>query len=282
MRFAKLQALGNDFLVVESADVPAGATFGDLARRLCDRHFGAGADGLIVARPGGDGCDVSSRIFNADGGEAEVSGNGTRCLAAYVDTLHGGRDELAVGTAAGVKRLRIVERTGTTRRIEMEMGAPVFATDRVPFHCDPPQERAIDWPLEVEGRTIRVAVLSVGNPHCTIFADVNGALDPRAIGPLVERHPSFPNRVNVEFATVVDRERIGARFWERGVGMTLASGTGATAAAIAGAATGRTERRVTVDTDAGSLLVEWRDADDVVVLTGPAELLYVADWLGGV
>ncbi len=280
MRFAKLQALGNDFLVIEAADVRDGVAYDGLARGLCDRHFGAGADGLILVSPGGPGDEAqwTSRIFNADGSEAEVSGNGTRCLAAYIDLRIGATDLVTVRTVAGVKRLQIMERSGTTRLIRMEMGVPCFASARIPFACEPPLDRVIDHPLEAAGRPLRATILSVGNPHCSLFADVNGDLDPGSIGPAVERHSLFPNRVNVEFVDVIDRNHIGVRFWERGVGHTLSSGTGSSAAAVAAAASGRTDRDVTVTTASGDLHVQWRDKDDVVLLTGPAELLYTAHW----
>jgi diaminopimelate epimerase len=280
MRFAKLHALGNDFVVVERSEIPGEVALGALAEAVCDRHFGAGADGVVIAeeRDGADGPAWSSRIFNADGGEAEVSGNGTRCLAAYVDATGrwpDGGAALRIATAAGVK---LVRRAGAPGLYEMEMGVPRFASADVPMALDPPRDRVVGYPLEVDGARYAVTALSVGNPHCTLFPDDLDAIDFRGLGASIERHPLFPNRVNVEFVAVEAADRLRALFWERGVGETLASGTGASAAAVAAAANGLAGRSVTVETAAGSLRATWRESDDVVVLAGPAELVYTATW----
>jgi diaminopimelate epimerase len=280
MRFAKLHALGNDFIVVERTDVPDGVPLGRLAEAVCDRHFGAGADGMVVAESraeSGDG-GWTSRIFNADGGEAEVSGNGTRCLAAYVDAT--GRwpsdgDALRIATAAGIK---LVRRAGAAGVYEMEMGVPRFASADVPMALEPPLDRVVGFPLEVDGARYAVTALSVGNPHCTLFPDDLDAIDFRALGAKIERHPLFPNRVNVEFVSVEAPDRLRVLFWERGVGETLASGTGASAATVAAAMNGLAGRSATVETVAGSLRATWRESDGMVVLAGPAALVYTGTW----
>lgn len=284
LRFTKLHAVGNDFLVVEAEAVPGGSALADLARALCDRHYGAGADGLVVVARGGADVDCSSRIFNADGSEAEVSGNGTRCLAAWLD-VEGhwppGADAVRVATVAGVKRVRIVERVGGVRRLEMEMGAPRLASAQVPMLVDPPLERVVAHELEVGGASYRVTALSIGNPHCSIMVDDLDAIDWRAVGAEIERHAAFPERVNVEFVQVEGPDRIRVRFWERGVGVTLSSGTGASAATVAAVLNGLAGRRVTVETPAGPLEATWREEDGVVLLSGPAEAVYSGTWLGG-
>lgn len=284
MKFTKLQALGNDFLIVEAPELPGGADPGRVAVALCDRHYGAGADGLVVVTPpeaAGAEADCASRIFNADGSEAEVSGNGTRCVAAYLDAVGRwpeGSDAVRIATAAGVKRVRMVAREGVARRLEMEMGVPRFASADVPMALDPPLERIVAYPLEVDGARHAVTVLSVGNPHCALFVDDLAAVDFRGLGARIERHPLFPRRVNVEFVRVETPDRIRVLFWERGVGETLSSGTGASAAAVAAIVNGFAGRAVAVETPAGTLRATWREGDGVVVLEGPAEVVYSGRW----
>jgi diaminopimelate epimerase len=283
MRFWKLQALGNDFLIVERAEVADAADLGALARRLCDRHYGAGADGMVLVTPFGDGAaDVASRIFNADGGEAEVSGNGTRCVAAWVDATGrwpAGRDDLRVATAAGTKRVRLVERGERAWLFEMDMGSPRFAPAEVPMRLDEELDRVVAHPLEVEGATHRVTALSVGNPHCSLLVDDLEAVDVRALGPAIEHHAAFPERTNVEFVEPVAADRVRVHFWERGVGETLSSGTGASAAAVAAVVAGRVTSPVTVETAAGALRVAWGGPEEPVLVTGPVETVFEGRWL---
>jgi diaminopimelate epimerase len=279
MNFAKLQACGNDFLVAVSADLPAGVEPGRVAARLCDRHYGAGADGVTLVTRTAAGW--ASRIFNADGSEAEVSGNGTRCVAAWLDRAgHWPADaeHVDIATAAGVKRVR---RAGGAGLYEMEMGVPRLASGEVPMAIDPPVERVVGYPVVVDGVEHAVTAVSVGNPHCSILLDDLDAVDFRAVGALLERHALFPERVNVEFVQVLAPDRIRARFWERGVGETLSSGTGSCAAAVASALSGRSGRSVEVETPAGPLRVTWREADGVLLLTGPAQWLYTGRWEAG-
>jgi diaminopimelate epimerase len=281
MRFAKLHALGNDFVVVERGEAGEEADLGRLAATISERHFGAGADGVVFVDRGSDDADWTSRIFNADGSEAEVSGNGTRCLAAYLDAIGkwpARASEVRIGTAAGVKLVRRVPGEGATPRYEMAMGAPRFASADVPMSLDPPRERVVGYPLDVEGARYDVTALSIGNPHCSLFVADLDAIDFRRIGASIERHPLFPERVNVEFVRVEAPERLRVLFWERGVGETLSSGTGASAAAVAAIANGLAARRVVVETPAGALEVAWRAEDGLVTLTGPAELVYTATW----
>lgn len=279
VHFTKLEALGNDFLLIEENEAPSGANFAALAVQMCRRTTGAGADGIVVLGPAESmGADVAMRIWNADGSEAEVSGNGTRCVAAFLDAS--GRwpvaaPELKVSTVAGVKKLT---RSGASM-YEMDMGRPSLRCGDVPFTGLPAGERAIDVPLDACGREWSVSVSSIGNPHCSIFSDDPDAIDWRSVGAAIERHPSFPNRVNVEFIRVVGRDVLDVRFWERGVGETQSSGTGSAAACVAAIATGRADRRVTVRTAAGELSVAWPDDDASVVLVGPARPVYRGEWL---
>jgi diaminopimelate epimerase len=285
MNFWKLQALGNDFAIVEREAVPHEADLGTIAARICDRHFGAGADGvLFVARAKARDCDVESRIFNADGSEAEVSGNGTRCLAAWLDAA--GRwpdgEVVRIGTAAGVKAVRLVGREGERRIFEMEMGAPRLASREVPMRIDPPLERVVGYPLEAAGERVVVTALSMGNPHCSLLVE---KLDPALlvrIGPALERHDLFPERTNVELVEIVARDRVRVLLWERGVGVTLASGTGASAAAAAAALAGRVGSLVAVETAAGELRVRWAGEGEPLYLEGPAEPVYSGVWTGAI
>lgn len=278
MELIKLHGLGNDFLVtwVEDLDLIGGAP--DLARRICDRKYGAGADGLIFLSRS-SAADFASRIFNSDGSEAEVSGNGIRCAAGYL--YHAGlwRDpQISIETPAGIKRGRLVGRSGLRFEFEFDMGEPALSSQQIPLLIDPPLERVVGYELDLEGELVKVTCLSMGNPHCVLFVDSFEGFDPSKLGPLIEHHRLFPNRTNVEFVRVLARDLIEIRIWERGAGRTLSSGTGSCAAAIASALNGLTDRRVRVITEGGAQLVEWRD-DNSVALTGPAEIVYRAHWL---
>jgi diaminopimelate epimerase len=279
MDFTKLQGMGNDFLVTVVDDVKKAAATGELARRICDRHFGAGADGLILAdsRPG-PSADFSSRIFNADGGEAEVSGNGTRCLAAYL--YHSGLwtlPEIRIATLAGIRTGRLVSHKGFRYEFEFNMGKPILASREIPVAIEPEADRVVAHRLVVAGREYEVTCTSMGNPHCSIFAPNLSDKNLAEIGPLVESHPLFPNHTNVEFVRIISCDEIEARFWERGVGWTNSSGTGSCAATVSSALLGLTRRTVNVRTAGGDLTVRW-SPEDVVYLTGAAEIVYHGKW----
>lgn len=280
MRFAKLHGQGNDYIVayVEAMDQPA-AYYAPLARAICDRHYGVGSDGLaLVGPPATPDADFDVRIFNTDGSEAEVSGNGVRCAAAYLH--HQGqtaRETLALRTLAGIKRLRRIERIGKVYRFEADMGAPILEPSRIPMRVEAAIDHAIRYSLPLDGESVTVTALSMGNPHCVLFCD---RLDEERInrwGPRIEKHPAFPNRTNVEFIQVLSRKAVAARFWERGVGRTLSSGTSSSSAAVASILNGFTDERVTVETLAGPLEVEWRGRDHVF-LTGPAEFIFTGEY----
>ena len=280
IRFTKAQGMGNDFLIIEVDDVAALPTASKLAREMCERNYGAGADGIVfVCRAGRDDSDFASRIFNADGSEAGVSGNGTRCTAAYLYFAGLWREPLIkIATAAGVKRGRLVDREGPRFEFEFDMGKPNLSSESVPMSVTPSIEPVVKYPLRLGADVLEVTCLSMGNPQCIIFvADVN-AINLAEIGPLLENHPIFPDRANVEFASVISRGEIEIRIWERGAGHTLSSGTGSCASAVASALNGLTGRTVKVRTEGGVLKVDWRD-DDRVLLTASAQVVYEGRWL---
>jgi len=281
MQFHKFQALGNDFLIVRESDVHRHTTdFESFSRQICDRHFGAGADGveLLLDGTGRTDADFEVRLFNADGGETPISGNGTRCVGAYLYSVENWqRPEVRIATGAGVKTLKPVQRHAGGIVFETEMGTPRFRSAEIPVLLPQPLERVVRQPLEVGGRRIEFTASSMGNPHCSILVENFDTLDWRNLGARIEVHPAFPDRTNVEFVRVLDHDRIEVRFWERGCGETLASGTGSCGAALAGMLNDLTARKVTVVTAAGELIVQWRD-DNTVVQTGEARAVYRGEW----
>lgn len=290
--------MGNDFLVVEVDDVatlaagsgdvpPTEQTNGDtglspanLTIKMCSRNYGAGADGVIfVSRSRDAGADFASRIFNSDGSEAGVSGNGTRCLAAYLyHAALWSEPEIRIATVAGVKRGLLVSRQGPRFEFEFDMGKPDLSSRAVPMALDRPLDRVVAYPLHLGGDMFEVTCLSMGNPQCVIFVRNLSAVNLSEIGPLIEHHPVFPDRANVEFARAQSRDEIEIRIWERGAGHTLSSGTGSCASVVAAVLNGLTDRSVTVRTEGGALRVVWRD-DDTVALIASAEVVYEGHWL---
>lgn len=283
MQFIKFHGFGNDYLVFEAERLAGVASLNDFARSVCDRHYGAGADGITVVRPSADGTDAdfAVRIFNADGSEAGLSGNGTRCTVAYLYYQDlWAKDELRLKTRTGVKRYRLREREGHGHYwFESELGQPGFSSEEIPMLTDKPRARVTDYPLAVEGKTISVTALSMGNPNCCIFINDFDELDWRRAGRLIERHEQFPERTNVVFVRVLDRGNIEIRLWERGVGETFSSGTCSCAAAVASCINDKTDRHVNVHTPGGLIEVIWRD-DDEVVMTGRADVVYSGEWKG--
>ena len=280
IRFTKVQGMGNDFLIIEVDVLSSLPNASELAREMCQRNYGAGADGIVfVSRAAGGDADFESRIFNADGSEAGVSGNGTRCTAAFLYFSGLWHEPLVkIDTAAGVKKGKLVEREGPRFEFAFDMGKPSLSSDSVPMAITPPIEPVVNHPLRLGGDVLEVTCLSMGNPQCIIFvADLDG-INLTEIGPLIEDHPIFPDRANVEFARVISREEIEIRIWERGAGHTLSSGTGSCASAVAAALNDLTNRRVKVRTEGGVLQVDWRD-DDRVMLTASAEVVYEGQWL---
>jgi diaminopimelate epimerase len=275
MRFAKAHGLGNDFVLV--AEELAPAELSPWAVRLCDRHRGIGGDGVVLHARTADG--VSFRLVNADGLVGEISGNGLRCLAALAVRNGWAPPRHVVSTVVGKKAVEVSAVSPSVYRIVTDLGPPALGSRDVPVVLEPPAEKVIDHPLEAAGRTVRVTATSMGNPHCAVFLD-EAADDEqlRSLGRALEFHPFFPRRTNVEFVTVASPSEIRVRFWERGVGYTMASGTGSASAVVASIITGRTGRRVRAVCDGGTLEIEWPEGGSVRQ-TGEAEILYEGDWL---
>lgn len=288
-RFLKFHGFGNDYLVIESkhlalAGISATAELGQFARRICNHHYGAGGDGIAVVSPSEvQGADFHVRIFNPDSSEASLSGNGTRCAAAYLYYKQlWSLAELRLSTRAGIKLYTIREQTDAGHYLfDSELGQPKFDSNSIPMTTGEPMEKVIDYKLEVGGELFPVTALQMGNPNCCIFVDDFEALEWRLIGKAIETHQQFPERTNVIFVRVVDRKTIELRIWERGVGETEASGTCSCAAAVAAMIKGKTERLVDVLMPGGRAKINWREDDGEVVITGTADVLYEGDWLAG-
>lgn len=264
MKFTKMQALGNDFIVIDSRGKTMEGLVG-LALKLCHRRFGVGADQLLVLEDS-DSADFRMRIFNADGGEVEMCGNGIRALAKYVwDRGLSDKDTLAIETLAGV--IRPSRKDGLVR---VDMGEPELEGRRVPVNLD---GRVIDHPVKVDDRRFPVTCVSMGNPHAVIFVESARDFPVSYYGPKIENHELFPNRINVEFVEVVNEGSIRVKVWERGAGETMACGTGACASAVASNLKGLTEKEVTVVLEGGELRIEWA-GDNHVFMTGPAEEVF--------
>ena len=286
-RFTKFEGFGNDYLVFEANQLAGVGHLGSFASRICNRHYGAGADGIAIvsespALAGGheSESDFGVRIFNPDGSEAGMSGNGTRCAASYLFYHDLWSNELLrLQTRNGIKRYHFLERPGKGSFLfRSELGQPRFDSSSIPFQTDQPLERVIDYPLEVGGEILKMTALQMGNPNCCVFVDDFEAIDWRRLGPLIENHPQFPERTNVIFIRVRDRQNIEERIWERGVGETESSGTCSCAAVVASVINGKCDRRIDVHAPGGIIPIEWRD-DDEVVLTGSAGVVYSGEWL---
>jgi diaminopimelate epimerase len=285
-RFIKFHGFGNDYIVIESEELAAITDLGAFAKRICNRHYGAGADGIAVVGPSpGANADFHVRIFNPDASEAALSGNGTRCAASYLYYRKiWTSEELRLSTRAGVKLYRLQQDDGKGRYVfDSELGQPKFDSASVPMITAEPMERIIDYPVDVNGDTLRVTALQMGNPNCCIFVEDFESLNWRQIGRTLEHHQQFPDRTNVVFVRVADRQTIELRIWERGVGETEASGTCSCAAAVASMIRGVTDRMVTVVMPGGQAKIRWRNSEEPgggeVVITGSAEVIYAGEWL---
>jgi len=277
MKFVKMHGTGNDFVLLEAQgderDWPR------LARTMCDRHFGVGADGLILVLPSSR-ADVRMRMFNPDGSEAEMCGNGLRCIVKYA--VEGGlahpRDgRIDVETPAGVLSAQTFSDGRTVERVRVSMGVPRFAPAEIPVLVEA-KRPIVDLPLAVGGHALRLTCVSMGNPHAVHFLDGPVAAFPlEEVGPLVEHHSLFPQRVNFEVAQVLAADRIEARVWERGAGPTLACGSGASATVVAARLQSRVGERVDITLPGGTLVIEW-DGGGEVYLTGPAERVFAGEW----
>ncbi len=280
-QFTKFHGLGNDYLVIESDQLAGVADLGEFACRICNRHYGAGGDGIaIIGKAETDAADFKCRIFNPDGSEAGLSGNGTRCAVAYV--YYKGlwtKDELRLSTRTGLKRYFLRGQNGPGKFVfESELGQPKFDTQTIPMSITPPLEKVIGYPLRVNGESFPITAMQMGNPNCCIFVDDFEALNWRRIGKSIENHPDFPDRTNVVFVRVPGRKVIELRIWERGVGETTASGTCSCAGAVAAMVNEKADRDVRVLMEGGEVRINWRN-DGEVVITGSAEVVYSGEWL---
>lgn len=278
MRFSKMHGIGNDYIYVNCLE-EAVSEPEILSRKISDRHFGIGADGLILIRPSLK-ADFAMEMYNADGSVGEMCGNGIRCLGKYVyERGLTVKKELDIETKAGLRHLHLIEnpeQKGEISMVEVDMGSPILEADQVPVICD--RTLAIDEPITVNGVEYRMTGVSMGNPHAVIFTKRVRGLDLEWLGPAFEYHGRFPKRVNVEFVEVVNSRILKARVWERGSGETLACGTGACAIAVAGVLNHFTERKVTVQLSGGDLFVDWQKETDKVLLTGPANHVFDGEY----
>lgn len=268
LRFSKMHGAGNDFVVFDAINQRV-ALSAEQVRFIADRHFGVGCDQLLlVERPTRADADFRYRIFNADGGEVEQCGNGARCFVRFVhDKKLSAKNAIRVETAGGI----ILPRLETDGQVTVNMGAPRFEPEDIPFSAD---KRALTYDLDLGNETIRICALSMGNPHAVQCVDDVDTAPLARQGPLIEAHPRFPNKVNAGFMQVVDRQHIRLRVYERGAGETLACGTGACAAVVAGINQGLLDAGVQVATRGGTLTIRWAGADTPVWMTGPAENVF--------
>ncbi|MCA9080989.1 MAG: diaminopimelate epimerase [Planctomycetaceae bacterium] len=275
MKFTKLHGAGNDYVYVDCFQESLPDDIAELARRVSDRHFGIGSDGLILICPSKQ-ADARMRMFNADGSESEMCGNGVRCVAKYVyDHGIATKPELTIETGRGVLTLQVFPENGKVQQVRVNMGAPILEAAKIPTTLpgDPP----LKTPLEVGGKTLEVTCVSMGNPHCVTFVDEVNDDWVHRIGPMVETHPAFPRRVNAEFIQIVSRSEMIMRVWERGSGETLACGTGACASAVAAVLNDLTDRKVLCHLPGGDLTLEWAESGEVY-MTGPATEVFTGEW----
>lgn len=271
MKFTKMQGIGNDFILINLIKTKLSEDYSTLAKRVCDRHFGIGADGLILLLPS-NFVELRARFFNPDGSEAEMCGNGMRCLAKYLyERKLVKRKEFKVETKAGIIIPKLILSDDQVEAIEVDMGIPQLKRIDIPMEGE--GERVVDEELKIDDKKFKITALSLGNPHCLLFVERLDSSLVSEVGPQIENHPLFPQRTNVEFVQVLNKEEIELRVWERGVGETLACGSGACAAVVGCVLNDKTERKVKVHLRGGDLLVEWRD-NDHLYLTGEAREVF--------
>jgi diaminopimelate epimerase len=284
MRFTKMHGIGNDYVYVDGfAEKVADPT--SLAVRVSDRHTGIGSDGLILILPS-DKADVRMRMFNVDGSEGEMCGNGVRCVAKYAfDHRLTQNNPMKVETGRGVLSLALQTRDGKVERVTVNMDRPILDLPKIPVDREKvvagAREHEYKLSMAQGNELVEATFVSMGNPHAVIFANDVKSLDLARIGPPLEHHKAFPRRTNVHWAQVVSRDEVIMRTWERGSGITWACGTGACAVAVAGVLTGRTNRKILAHLPGGDLTLEWRESDDNVYMTGPATEVFSGEWPEG-
>lgn len=283
MRFTKLQGAGNDYVYVDCFAQPVPGDIPELARRISERRFGVGSDGLILICPS-ERADAEMRMYNADGSYGEMCGNGIRCVAKYLYD-HGiqRRETLRIESGGRMLSLDLRLSGGKVEQVRVDMGEPILIPAQIPTtlrSAAVPEKPAVEVPVSIGGREFKVTPVSMGNPHCVVFVDELTDDWVLGTGPQIEVDPVFPKRVNVEFARLLSQRELQQRTWERGSGETLACGSGACAVCVAGVLTGRSDRQVQIHLRGGDLSIEWNEANNHVYMTGPAEEVFSGDWPG--
>ena len=275
MKFTKWHGCGNDFLLIDCREKEL-ADYGAFAKKSCDRHFGVGGDGVLVVL-NSDKADFRMRIFNTDGSEAEMCGNGIRCFARYLYDNHiADKKKFTVETGAGILVPEIVEKDGVVTGVCVDMGEPVLEADKIPM-AGYGSQRVVNEPVEVAGRKWNITGVSMGNPHCVVFVDDIKKTPIEEVGPVFEVQERYPKKTNTEFVQVLDRQHMRMRVWERGAAITLACGTGACATLTAAVLNGKTDRRAEITLDGGKLNIEWSEKDNHIYMTGPAVQVFAGE-----
>lgn len=275
MKFTKMHGCGNDYVYVDGAkeQIPAEAK-PELVRRLSDRHFGIGGDGVIFINPSKE-ADFEMEMYNMDGSRSEMCGNGIRCVAKFVyDKGLTDKERISIISGGKIKYIDLNIENGKVSTVKVNMGEPILKAADVPVVTDNPEGRVISENIEVDGNVYKMTCVSMGNPHAVVFMDDVANLDIEAIGPLFENHVRFPRRTNTEFVKIIDRHNVEMRVWERGSGETLACGTGTCATVVACVLNGLTEDEVTVKLLGGALQIKWDREENLVYMTGPAVTVF--------
>lgn len=275
MKFTKMEGCGNDYVYVngfeEKIDNP-----NEVAIAVSDRHFGIGSDGLIIINPS-EVADFKMCMYNADGSEGKMCGNGIRCVAKYVyDFNLTDKDVITVETLSGIKTLKLNVENGKVKTVRVNMGAPILECDKVPVKYD--DEKMINKPVKVDGKTFNITCVSMGNPHAVTFINDTDNFEIEKIGPRFENNEIFPDKVNTEFIQIIDKNTVKMRVWERGSGETFACGTGACASVVASVLNGLTENKVTVKLLGGDLEIEYNQDENTVYMTGPARVVFTGEY----
>jgi diaminopimelate epimerase len=274
IQFTKYQGLGNDFILIDNRHQSEPILTPKQAVQLCDRHFGIGADGVIFALPAERDADYTMRIFNSDGSEPEMCGNGIRCLAKFIADLESQKKtEYRIETLAGL----MIPKLQPDGQVKVDLGPPKLLASQIPTTLATAESKVVEQPLEVEGKIWPVTCVSMGNPHCIIFVEDVASIPLETWGPKFEHHSVFPERTNTEFIQVIQPNHLKMRVWERGAGITLACGTGACASVVAGVLTGKCDRLATVELPGGSLEIEWSMSNQKVYMSGPAQKVFVGE-----
>ncbi|TDX53259.1 diaminopimelate epimerase [Orenia marismortui] len=278
MKFTKMHGLGNDFVLIDCLEKEV-ENPSQLAKEMCDRNFGIGADGLVLILPSDLAeADYRMRIFNPDGSEPQMCGNAIRCFAKYLyERELTDKTQLNIETLAGMIKPEIILEEGAVKLVTVDMGEPILSRNEIPMLGEE-QEQVIKEELRVGTETFEITTVSMGNPHCVIFVEDIEKIELTNWGPQIETHELFPEDINVEFIEVLNQDEIEMRVWERGAGVTLACGTGACASTVASILNELTERKVTVHLAGGDLVIEWSEDNNRVYMSGPATEVFVGEW----